>query len=233
VDWLGWFLRGLMAVGGAVVVWQGWPVALSSWHAQRADTVVRELRSGHPLNSSQVTAGIAALDRAVAVDPSAGRYLQRGEFLGGVASASELKISPDERDDLLRRANADFESGLAGAPARGADWLRLAVVRQRLDGGAARDVLPPLFMSIKTAPLITYIWPTRLRIILDNWAYFSEEQRVQLRSYVMMTWRLTDDRRSFGWAVRDPVDELVLRYFLHNEPKAQEELAKWILATRK
>ncbi len=229
---LGWLLRGLMAVGGAVLVWQGWPVAASSLQAQRADAVVTDLRKGRPLSLPQVTAGIEALDRAVAADPVAGRHLQRSELVAGGALTPGLKLSYSDQDEWLQRARADLDIGLAAAPARGTDWLRVATVRQVLDS-ASRAVLPPLFMSIEMAPLIPFIWPARLRIILDNWAYFSDEQREQLRAHVVTTWRRSPDRRWFGWAARDPVDELIIRFFLRNEPNAQEDLTKLILATRK
>ncbi|MFI5002224.1 MAG: hypothetical protein ACHQK9_20265 [Reyranellales bacterium] len=232
LNWLGWLLRGLMAVGGAVLVWQTWPVARGSWEAQRADAIVMDLRRGHPLDRPRVVAGIAALDRAVAADPVAGRYLQRSELLAGAGLTPTLKMSEDERIELWQRAKADLEIGLAGAPARGIDWLRLAAIREALSG-SSREVLAPLFMSIETARLIPSIWPARLRLILDNWAYYSDDQRALLRAYVVLTWRVTENRLWFGSTIREATDELIVRYFLHDEPNAQEDLSKWIRAVRK
>ncbi len=232
MNWLGWLLRGLMAVGGAVLVWQGWPVAASSLQAQRADAVVTDLRKGRPLSLPQVVAGIEALNRAVAADPVAGRHLQRSELLGGGALTPGLKISQSQQDAWLKLARADLDIGLAAAPVRGIDWLRVATVRQAMDS-ASREVLPPLFMSIETAPLISFVWPARMRIIFDNWGYYSDEQKERLRSHIVRLWRLGGNREWFGRAVRDPVDELILRFFLRNEPNAQAELGKLITATRK
>jgi hypothetical protein len=112
------------------------------------------------------------------------------------------------------------------------DWLRLAVVRQALDG-VGRDVVPPLMMSIETAPMFSPIWEVRLRVILDNWGYFDEQQRARIQSYVLETWRHSSDRLWFGRTVRDAIDELILRHMLREEPDAIRELTRWIRHTRK
>ena len=70
-------------------------------------------------------------------------------------------------------------------------------MRPALDG-SPRSVLPPLMMSIETAPLNPFVWPGTVRAILDNWAYFSDEQRDQLRTYVSTTWRRSPDK---GWLI--------------------------------
>jgi hypothetical protein len=229
---LNWLLRALMAIGGAVVVLQAWPVALGSWEAQKADAVVTDLRFARPLDAKAVAAGIDAFNRSIVADPVARHYLDRSELLGGAALTASLKLPDADRDALLRRARSDLEVGLADAPVRGIDWLRLAVVREVLDG-PSRDVLPPLFMSIEAAPLIPQIWRTRLRVILDVWPYLDDQQRARLADYFVMTWRLGMDRLALIAEIYTPADELIVRYFLRNEPNAQEELTKWILANRK
>jgi hypothetical protein len=221
-----------MAAGGTVLLVVTWPVARSAWFAQQSDAVVTEMRNRRPITEQNVVSALVALDRAVAADPVAGRHLQRAELLVGAALTLAPTISVQTRNDWLRRARSDLQRGIAEAPARGMEWLRLAVVRQTLDG-ASRNVVPPLLRSIETSPMLSVAWEPRLRVILDNWGYLTEEQRVQVRSYVVKTWRYTDDRRWFGRAVRDPVDELILRFFLRSEPGAQEELTRWIQATRK
>jgi len=190
---LNWLLRALMAIGGAVVVLQAWPVALGAWEAQKADAVVTDLRFARPLDAKAVAAGIDAFNRSILADPVARHYLDRSELLGGAALTRSLKLAEADRDALLRRAKSDLEVGLADAPVRGIDWLRLAVVREVLDG-PSRDVLPPLFMSSETAPLIPQIWRTRLRVILDVWPYLDDQQRARLADYFVMTWRLAMDR---------------------------------------
>jgi hypothetical protein len=47
-----------------------------------------------------------------------------------------------------------------------------------------------------------------------------------------MTWRLSPERFWFTYAIRSPIDELFVRYFLRDEPKAQEELTA-LLALKK
>jgi len=229
---LNWLLRALMAIGGALLVLQAWPVALGSWEAQKADAVVTDLRFERPIQASAVAAGIEAFNQSIVADPVARHYLDRSELLGGAALTASLKLPGADRDALLRRARADLEAGLAEAPVRGIDWLRLAVVRQVLDG-PSRDVLPPLFMSIETAPLIPQTWRTRLRVILDVWPYLDDQQRARLADYFVMTWRLGMDRLALIAEIHTPADELIIRYFLRNEPNAQEELTKWLLANRK
>lgn len=228
---MNFLLRILLIVGGLAVAAVDWPVANGAWRAQHADNIAKMLQPGKPVRMAEVLAGLGVLDRAVAADPVARRQLQRSEFLATAAIGTDLKVPPEQQTEWLRRARVDLERGLANAPARGADWLRLAVVRQVLDG-PSRDVVAPLLMSIRTAPMLSWIWPARLRIIIDNWGYLTDEQREVMRDNVVKSWRHTGDRRIFGWAIREPVDEMIVRFFLRNEPGAQEELTKWILATR-
>lgn len=227
-----WLLRALMAIAGLVLVYQGWPVARGAWQAQKADAVVRELRNGEPMNLAEVTFGIDALSRAVAANPTAGRYLLRSELEGGAALTPELRSNNTQLLNWLHDARSDLEVGLRAAPARSIDWLRLAAVRQTLDG-PSREVIALLQMSIRTGPWIAPVWPTRLRLILDNWAYFSDEQMPKIQEYVLAMWRHSADRRFFAWTIRDPVDELIIRSTLREEPGAQEELTRWILQYRK
>lgn len=216
-----------MALGGVALVVVAWPVMRGALEAQRADTVVNQIRNSRQLSLPNVVRAVDALDRAVAADPVAGRRLQRAEVTINAALSTRLQASPEQRLAWMKQAKDDLDRGLAEAPARGMDWLRLAIARQGLDG-VSRDVVPPLMMSIETAPMFAPIWEPRLRVILDNWGYFTEEQRLEIRRYILKTWRHTDDRLWFGRVVRNPIDELILRHVLRDEPGALEELAKWI-----
>jgi len=230
-----------MAMGGAALAAVAWPVAWGAWEAQKADAVVNDLRFGHPLDAAAVADGIDALNRSIVFDPVARHYLDRSELLAGAALTKGLNLPEADRDALLRRARSDLRLGLADAPVRGIDWLRLAIVRQVLDG-ASRDVLPPLFMSIETTPLIPQLWRARLRVILDVWPYLDDQQRGRVADYFVMTWRLAmahpallveTYRPGLVAEIYSPADELIVRYFLRNDPKAQEELTKWLVAARK
>lgn len=221
-----------MALGGAALILLAWPVARSALQAQRADSVVNQLRNARPLSMPNVVRAIEALDAAVAADPVAGRHLQRAELLINAALTTHLKPTPEQRKAWLLQAKEDLDLGLGGAPARGMDWLRLAIARQAIDG-VGFDVVPPLLMSIDVAPMFSPIWEVRLRVILDNWGYFNEEQRAKIQRYVIKTWRYSTDRLWFGRTVRDAVDELILRQLLRGEPGGLEELTKWIRHTRK
>jgi hypothetical protein len=227
-----WLMRALLGGGGACLLFLSWPVARAAWEAQKADAVMMDLRTGHPIDASQVRAGIVALDRAVALDARAGRYLDRSELLGGAGLSSSLEVSAAERTAWQGRARADLERGLAAAPARGVAWLRLAAVIDVLDG-ASREVLPPLLLSIEDAALIPETWAPRLRVILDCWPYMSDAQKEGITAYMRQTWRVATDRRLFARAIQSPVDELIVRYFLRDEPGAQEELVKLITDTRR
>ena len=218
---------GLLGLAGAILVFVAWPVAQGAWQAQKADAVFNKLRNGLPVTLPEVDAGITALNLAVAADPSASRRLQRSELVAGGALTPTLNLAIEQRVIWLRSAEADLVAGLGGAPARGVAWARLAAVRQGLQG-TSRGVVDALLMSIDTAPLLITIWPARLRLILDNWVAFTPQERARIEAYVAMTWRLSLEKRYFGAAVRSPVDELFLRYFLRNEPQGQEELAREI-----
>ncbi|MDI1284455.1 MAG: hypothetical protein PSV46_08660 [Reyranella sp.] len=227
---LSWLLRGVLALGGVILAVQAWPVTRGAWEAQKADTVVTklrhfsELRGGQPATLSDVIAGIGALDRAVAADPVAGLYLLRSELVAGAALAPDLGISLDQRIAWLRSAESDLVAGLGNAPARGVAWGRLAAVRQGLQG-TSRGVVDALIMSIDTSPMLSSLWVARLQMISDNWVAFTPKEREQLGAYVVRTWRSSTDRYLFTYAIRSPIDELLIRYFLRDEPKAQDELA--------
>lgn len=227
-----WMLRGLGGVGGAILAVVAWPVANGAWQAQKADAVVFELRTGQPLQLADVQAGIAALDRAVAADPVAGRRLGRSELLAGAALTPDLPASREQRAEWMKQAHGDLDFGLANAPARGVAWARLAAARQALDGTSAR-VVAALMMSIDVAPMMETLWPSRLQLILDNWQYFTPKERERIAAYVAMNWRMSGDKRWVAETIRSPIDELFVRYFVRDEPNAQEELTKWLTRLRK
>ena len=225
-------LRGLLGFGGAVLAYASWPVAEGAWQAQRADAVLYALRTDRPLRLADVDAAVRALDRAVAADPVAGRRIGRSELLVGAALRLDLSITPAQRTAWLKVALSDLGYGLANAPARGVAWARLAAVYQALEGTSGR-VIPPLMMSIDTAPSMELLWPARMQLILDNWKYFTPQQRQRIDGYVVTTWRASADRRWFAHVIRSPIDELFVRYFLRDEPNAQEELTKWLERLKK
>lgn len=225
-------LRGLLGLGGAGLVYLALPVAQGAWDAARADGVATALREDKPVRFEEVSAGIDALNRAVAADPVAGRYLQRSALVVGAALSPDVPLSTERRVAWLRNAESDLVAGLGSAPARGVSWARLASVRQGLYGSTP-GVVDALMMSLDTAPMLSPIWPARLRLILDNWAIFTQPQRERLVAYTIMTWRLSSDRRWFANVLRTPIDELFVRYFLRNEPGAQAELEKWIKEAHK
>jgi hypothetical protein len=227
-----WMLRGLLGVGGAILAVVAWPVANGAWQAQKADAVVFELRTGQAIDLASVQAGIAALDRAVAFDPVAGRRLGRSELLAGAALTTDLPVSREQRAEWMKQAQADLDFGLGNAPARGVSWARLAAARQALDGTSAR-VVAALMMSIDVAPMMETLWPSRLQLILDNWQFFTPKERERIAAYVVMNWRMSRDRRWVAQAIRSPIDELFVRYFVRDEPNAQEELTKWLTYLRK
>ena len=225
---MSWLLRGLIAISGVVLIYQGLPVALSALQAQKADFVVNKLRRGEAMTAPGIVAGIEALNRAVSLEPVAGRYLQRSELESGGALNDKVEVSPEVRTAWLQRSKTDLELALARAPARTMDWLRLATTRQSLDG-PSRAVVGPLMMSIKTGPWLEGAFSARLRLIVDNWAYFSDEQKVEVRSATSGMWQRSHDQRYFAWNVFNPVDELIIRNLLKDEPGAQEKLTAWIL----
>ncbi len=227
-----WMLRGLLGVGGAILAVVAWPVANGAWQAQKADAVVFELRTGQALDLASVQGGIAALDRAVAADPVAGRRLGRSELLAGAALTTDLAVSRQQRAEWMKQAQGDLDFGLANAPARGVGWARLAAARQALDGTSAR-VVAALMMSIDVAPMMSSLWPSRLQLILDNWQYFTPKERERIAAYVAMNWQLSSDRRWVAETIRSPSDELFVRYFVRDEPNAQEELTQWLTRLRK
>ena len=146
-------LRGLLGLGGALLVWFAWPVMKSAWQAQRADPATTALRLNYKISLDAVLNAIDALDRAVESDPTAGRYLQRSELLVGAAQSPNFAPTEQQRTEWLKRAQDDLAVGLGDEPARGIQWLRLASVRLALEGPSQRSV-EPLLMSIDTAPML-------------------------------------------------------------------------------
>jgi hypothetical protein len=132
----------------------------------------------------------------------------------------------------MKQALGDLDFGLANAPARSVGWARLASVRQASDGISAK-VVAALMMSIDSAPMMEALWPARLQLILDNWQFFTPKERERIAAYVVMNWRTSADKSWFARVIRSPIDELFVRYFVRDEPNAQEELTKWLAYLRK
>lgn len=229
---MAWVLRTILGGGCAVLVYLAWPVASGAWEAQKADTVIFDLRTRQPLKLPAVLAALQALDRAVEADPVAGRRFKRAELLSGMALLMSLPVSNEQRAGWLKKAEADLEFGLANDPARGIAWAQLASVRQALYGASAK-VVSALLMSIDTAPMLDVLWPPRLQLIFDNWRYFTAEELERIRAHVAETWRLSSDRRWFAEAIRSPIDELFLRHALADDPNAWDELEKLIAGAKK
>jgi hypothetical protein len=222
-----WLVRGLMAIVGIALVVQGLPVARGALLGQKADAVVAQLRDGRPMTMRDIQAGIASLSEAVAANPTAGRYLLRSELEGGAPLTPALKANREQTYAWVQAARADLELGLANDPARSIDWARLAVMREAYDG-PSRKIIELLDMSIRTGPWLSTIWPTRLRLILDTWPYYTEQEKPLVQSYVVEMYRRSKDARMFGQVVRDPIDEVILRSLLRDVPGAQETLTTWI-----
>lgn len=225
-------LRGLLGLGGLLLVWFAWPVMKSAWQAQQADGAATALRLNYRLSLDALLNAIDKLDRAVDLDPTAGRYFQRSELLAGAALSPNFAPTAQQRSEWLRRADHDLRVGLGHDPAKGIQWLRLASVRLALDG-PSQSSIAPLLMSIDTAPMLLPLWPARLRLILDNWQALTVPQREAVALYVARTWQLSPDRGWFADAIRSPVDELFVRYFMRNEAGAQDELTRLLTERRK
>jgi hypothetical protein len=229
---LTWLVRGLLGVGGAILAFMAWPVANGAWQAQKADAAFFEIRTGEPPQLGEVEAALTALGRAVAADPVAGRRLGRAEMLLAAALTPSLGATDEQRSKWLKQAQDDLDFGLANAPARGVGWAQLAAARQAIDGPSAK-VVAALTRSIDVAPMMEALWPSRLRLILDNWQFFTPEERDRIAAYVVTNWRVSSDRRWFAEVIRSPLDELFVRYFLRDEPDAQQELTQWLARLKK
>lgn len=224
-----WILRSFLGIGGALLVYFASPVAWGAWRALGANTVIDRLRDNKPITVPDAVVAIEALDSAVQANPSAQLLLDRSEVLA--AASTLIGVSDSRREQWLRTAEADLEAGLAKAPGHGIAWLRLAAVRQTLDGPSTR-VVAPLLVSVDTAPVVPRLWPVRLELILRNWQWFTDPERDRIVAYVAMTWQASSDRRWFIRAMREPLDELYIRLLLSEEPGAQEELSTWMRLVR-
>jgi len=218
-------IRALLGLGGVLLVWLVWPVAKSALQAQQADAATTALRLNHKISLVAVWNALEALDRAVETDPTATRHLQRSELLAGAALSPRFTPTDRQRGEWLMRAQDDLTFGLGNDPARGVGWLRLASVRMALEGPSQRS-LAPLLMSIDTAPMLLPLWPARLRLILDHWQVLTVSQREKVAGYVARTWQLSAGHAWFADAIRTPIDELFVRYYVRNEAGAQEALSR-------
>jgi len=79
--------------------------------------------------------------------------------------------------------------------------------------------------------MLNTLWPPRLQLILDNWRFFTAEERERTVAHIADTWRLSSDRRWVADAIRSPIDELFLRHALGEN--AWDELARLIVGARK
>lgn len=222
---LNWLVRGLTVIGGIVAIVQAGPIARAAWQAQYADGVVYSLRIQQKVDARAVVAGVDSLGRAIAIDPVPTRYLARSELLGGAALTPSIAADAATRTDWERRARADLVKGLAGAPAHGVGWLRLAAMQLQLEG-PSRLVVAMVFTSIEMAGRLPQTWLPRLRIILDCWPLLTDRQKERLRAHVEMVWRQSSgDRRLFGYVTHSAADHGILTWFLRDVPGAPQELA--------
>lgn len=222
----------MLGLGGLLLVWFAWPVMKSAWQAQQADGATTALRLNYRLSLDALLNAIDRLDRAVDLDPTAGRYFQRSELLAGAALSPNFAPTAQQRTEWLKRAEDDLRAGLGLDPARGIQWLRLSSVRLML-GGPSQGTVEPLLMSVDTAPMLLPLWPARLRLILDNWQALTTAQRETVALYVARTWQLSPNHEWFADAIRTPLDELFVRYFVRNEAGAQDELTRLLTERRK
>ena len=58
-------LRGLLGLGGLLLVWFAWPVMKSAWQAQQADGAATALRLNYKLSLDALLNAIDKLDLAV------------------------------------------------------------------------------------------------------------------------------------------------------------------------
>jgi len=218
-------MRGLTVIGGLIAVVQAGPIARAAWQAQYADGVVYRLRTEQKVDTRSVEAAIDSLGRAIAIDPVPTRHLARSELLGAAALTPSIAADAATRSEWEKRARADLVTGLAGAPAHGIGWLRLAAVQLQLEG-PSRLVVAMIFTSIEMAGRLPQTWRPRLRIILDCWPLLTDQQKERLRSHVAMVWRQSSgDRRLFGYVTYSAADHAILTWFLRDVPDAPQELA--------
>ncbi len=231
---LNWLTRGLTVICGIVALTQAGPIARAAWQASQADTVLYYMRTGQvaKVDAASARDGINALGRAVAADPVATRYLNRSELVGAAALTPALGDAT-VRKDWMQRARADLVTGLAGAPAHGIDWLRLAVTQFELEG-PSRAVVAMLFTSIDMAGRVPQAWRPRLRLILDCWPLLTDQEKERLKAHVAMIWdhsRL--DRRLFGYVTHSSADQAIMTWFLRDMPRAPYEYADIIQKVQK
>jgi hypothetical protein len=211
----------------------GWPIAEAAWQAQRADGVFYNLRTDHPVDRKTVDNGLDGLSRAIEIDRVPTRFIMRSDLLTSAALNQGFRLDAATRKDWLTRARGDLVTGLAGAPAQGVAWLRLAAIELDLYG-ASRRVIALMFTSIEMAGRLPQTWESRLRVILDCWPYFTDVEKERLRAYIVMTWQQSKlDRRLFGYVTRSAADHAILTWFLREEPGAPQELADIIKRVNK
>lgn len=227
-------MRGLTVIGGIIALTQAGPIARAAWQASQADTVVYDMRTGQAakVDAASARAGIDALGRAIAADPVPTRYLNRSELVGAAALTPSLGDAA-VRKEWMKRARADLVTGLAGAPAHGIDWLRLATLQLELEG-PSRSVVAMLFTSIEMAGRLPQTWRPRLRLILDCWPLLNDQQKERLKAHVVMIWQHSRlDRRLFGYVTHSAADQAILTWFLRDVPKAPYEYADIIQKVQK
>lgn len=231
---LNWLIRGLAIVGGLLGVTLGWPITQAAWQAQRADGVLYNLRTDHAVDRKAVDSGLDGLNRAIELDPVPTRFLLRSDLLTSAALDPGLRLDAETRKDWLTRARSDLFAGLAGAPAHGVGWLRLAAIELDLYG-PSRRVIALMFTSIDMAARLPQTWESRLRVILDCWPFLTDAEKERLRDHIVMVWRRSPggERNLFGRVTHSAADHAILTWFLRDEPGAPQELADIIKRVNK
>ena len=211
----------------------GWPISEAAWQAQRADGVFYNLRTDHPVDRQAVDNGLDGLSRAIEIDRVPTRFIVRSDLLDQRRARSGPQARCRDPQGLAEPRAGDLVTGLAGAPAQGVAWLRLAAIELDLNG-ASRRVIALMFTSIEMAGRLPQTWESRMRVILDCWPFLTDAEKERLRAYMVMTWQQSKlDRRLFGYATRSAADHAILTWFLRDEPGAPQELAEIIKRVNK
>jgi hypothetical protein len=215
-------VSALAIVMGVVLLAMGIPRTVAAWTALGAEPAMDKLRHDEAPTAEELAQCIEASERAIEWTPSAVRFATLGscEF----ARARQTPTGSPDRGRWLDLAAAHTEQSLLRDPADGFTWIRLAMIRE-MHGAAAREIIPPLMMSLEMTPNSRLMWSLRSEMLLSYARLLTPEDSAAVRRHLHTIWTFSPPHRPVLLEIAHRLNRLdVLQAALTDDPEAKAEI---------
>ncbi|MEI6986740.1 MAG: hypothetical protein WCK65_11475 [Rhodospirillaceae bacterium] len=208
------FVIGLGLLGLAI------PRTIVAFVALPARPMIVALGDERILDNSDISGAVTALSNAMSWSDAA--RLRTDIALLLIGSANQAVADMPLRHQRLREAEGMLRQGLAGNPANGFAWVRLALVCEALDG-PSRTVAAATVMAVRTSPGERRLRVAALGLAMRNHAYLSQLESATIDHYLASAWRDETYRRAWMRGVRAHSAEAMIWNAMADDPGGTAE----------